>query len=175
MQFKLAVFTAVLAAVAVLAAPAAHLPACESSSTASWPESTTASSPWGPSSSSSAGWPTSSSSGTWPSAVSPSGSAASSATDAGAPEPTESSSAGSCNSGPVQCCKTTESSGNLSDGTTSLLGVLGINVSDLANDIGLNCASLVGGATCSSKTVCCQNNTFNGLIAIGCVPIDISL
>ncbi|PBK98610.1 hypothetical protein ARMGADRAFT_584951 [Armillaria gallica] len=60
-----------------------------------------------------------------------------------------------------------------------LLGLLGVVLSDVTALVGITCTPItivgVGSTACSQQTVCCQNNTFNGLIAIGCVPINISL
>ncbi|KAI0764928.1 fungal hydrophobin [Fomes fomentarius] len=63
---------------------------------------------------------------------------------------------GSCSTGPVQCCNSTEK------------GIVG--------DIGLGCSpiTVIGagtGSACSSNAVCCQNNNVGGLISIGCVPV----
>ncbi|KAL1720117.1 hypothetical protein EV715DRAFT_250828 [Schizophyllum commune] len=50
---------------------------------------------------------------------------------------------------------------------------------DLDSLVGVQCSPLsvigVGGNSCSSQVACCSNNTYNGLINIGCVPINISL
>ncbi|KAI0646332.1 fungal hydrophobin [Trametes meyenii] len=84
--------------------------------------------------------------------------------------------AGSCSTGPVQCCNSAveanSASGNL------LLGLLGIVLGDLTGLIGLNCSplSVIGvgsGNACSSNVVCCTNNNVGGLISIGCAPISL--
>ncbi|KZT67521.1 hydrophobin-domain-containing protein [Daedalea quercina L-15889] len=180
MQFKLAITAAVLSAIAVLAAPAPCESSWTSSASSTWPAPTSSSSTWSAPTSSSSTWVPESTSSTWAPAPSSSSTWAptTSATEtwaqsSAAPQPT--SGAGSCNAGPVVCCNSAQSANNLDDGVTALLGLLGINVSDLANDVGLGCTSLVGGASCSSNTLCCENNSFSGIVAIGCVPIDISL
>ncbi|PAV14910.1 hydrophobin [Pyrrhoderma noxium] len=84
---------------------------------------------------------------------------------------------GQCNTGPVQCCNSVEPASSGLVGT--LLSLLGVVLEDLNIDIGVTCSPIsiigVGGSDCNASPVCCENNNFNGLIAIGCVPINISL
>ncbi|KAF6745970.1 fungal hydrophobin-domain-containing protein [Ephemerocybe angulata] len=82
-----------------------------------------------------------------------------------------------CGSGPVQCCK---SVGKSNDSAISLLlGLLGISPPSATETVGVGCSPVgllgIGGNSCSSQPVCCSNNSFNGLVAIGCVPININL
>ncbi|KAL0949227.1 hypothetical protein HGRIS_009306 [Hohenbuehelia grisea] len=85
--------------------------------------------------------------------------------------------ASSCNTGPVQCCNSVQSADSKS--IAGLLSVLGVVVSDLTVFVGANCSPIsvigVGGNSCSASPVCCENNSFGGLIALGCVPVDLSL
>ncbi|TFL00108.1 hydrophobin, partial [Pterulicium gracile] len=82
---------------------------------------------------------------------------------------------GSCNTGPIQCCQQTQSASHPSSKT--ILGLLDIALQDLNVLVGLQCSPLtvIGGGSsgCDAEPVCCQNNTFSGLIAIGCIPINI--
>ncbi|KAH6911814.1 fungal hydrophobin-domain-containing protein [Coprinopsis sp. MPI-PUGE-AT-0042] len=80
-----------------------------------------------------------------------------------------SSTPGGCSTGPVQCCQST---GHSTDGPVSLiLGLLGVVIKDVNLLIGLTCSPInVLGNTCSAKTVCCQDNSFGGLISVGCIP-----
>ncbi|KAF8057421.1 hydrophobin-251 [Lyophyllum atratum] len=85
--------------------------------------------------------------------------------------------AGQCNTGEVQCCNSMQ---NASDENMSgLLGLLGISVQDITGQVGLNCSPLsavgAGGNSCTSQPVCCTDNKFNGLVVIGCTPININL
>ncbi|THU84056.1 fungal hydrophobin, partial [Dendrothele bispora CBS 962.96] len=85
--------------------------------------------------------------------------------------------ASQCNTAPVQCCDTV---GSASDPAISKeLGILGITVQDVTALVGLTCSPIsvigVGGDSCSANPVCCENNSFNGLVALGCVPVDLSL
>ncbi|KAI0764930.1 fungal hydrophobin-domain-containing protein [Fomes fomentarius] len=89
--------------------------------------------------------------------------------------PASTPTSGSCSTGPVQCCTSTESASSPSG--TALLGLLGIVVQGVDVLLGLGCSPIsvigVGGSTCSSNVVCCQNNAVGGLISIGCVPITL--
>ncbi|PAV22587.1 hydrophobin [Pyrrhoderma noxium] len=85
---------------------------------------------------------------------------------------------GQCNTGPVQCCQSVQDSG--SGGLVStLLGLLGVVLDGVNVPIGLTCSPIsvigLGGNSCTAQPVCCDNNSFNGLIAIGCTPINIGL
>ncbi|KAL1742957.1 Sc3 protein [Schizophyllum fasciatum] len=92
-----------------------------------------------------------------------------------APPTTTTITGNSCSSGPVQCCNQVTSANNQS--ASLLLGLLGIVLQDLNVLIGISCTpiSVLGGGDneCTSQTVCCENNSFNGLINIGCAPINI--
>ncbi|KAK0434465.1 hydrophobin 2 [Armillaria borealis] len=81
--------------------------------------------------------------------------------------------------GTAQCCTSTQSSSNLSPSLTTLLGLLGVVISDLTANVGLTCTPItvlgVGDTQCNNQAVCCNNNNFNGAVALGCTPINIGL
>ncbi|EIN08599.1 fungal hydrophobin [Punctularia strigosozonata HHB-11173 SS5] len=85
--------------------------------------------------------------------------------------------ASQCNTGSIQCCNSTQKAS--SAGMSDLLGLLGVVVSDVTALVGSNCSPIsavgLGGNSCSAAPVCCENNQFNGLIALGCVPVNLSL
>jgi len=60
-----------------------------------------------------------------------------------------------------------------------VLGLLGIIAGPLNTVLGVNCSPITGigasGTSCSSQTVCCTGNNFNGLINVGCTPININV
>ncbi|PBK84068.1 hypothetical protein ARMGADRAFT_943952, partial [Armillaria gallica] len=66
-----------------------------------------------------------------------------------------------------------------SPSVTTLLGLLGVVIGDLTANVGVTCSPIsvigVGGTQCNSQAVCCDNNNFNGLIALGCTPLNIGL
>ncbi|KAH8823191.1 hydrophobin-251 [Flagelloscypha sp. PMI_526] len=82
-----------------------------------------------------------------------------------------------CNTGPVQCCNSMSKAGD--EGTTKILHSL--NIKDVAKDItvGLTCSPVnvigIGSNSCNAQPVCCENNNFNGVVAIGCTPININV
>ncbi|KAI3597612.1 hydrophobin [Moniliophthora roreri] len=66
-----------------------------------------------------------------------------------------------------------------SDPVGVILSLLGIVLQDLNVDVGLTCDPITvigaGGNSCSASPVCCSDNSFNGVIAIGCVPVTLGL
>jgi len=83
-----------------------------------------------------------------------------------------------CRADAVQCCQSTMTTGV--DGILNLiLGLLNVVVEGVGVSVGISCSpvTVVGasGTSCNVQPVCCENDTFNGLIAIGCVPININL
>ncbi|KAG6378995.1 hydrophobin [Boletus reticuloceps] len=83
-----------------------------------------------------------------------------------------------CSTGPIQCCDSTSST--VTPSIAQLLGSLNIDVSSVAVPIGLTCSpiQLIGvgsGSSCTGQTVCCENDNFNGLVALGCTPINVNL
>ncbi|KAK7449221.1 hypothetical protein VKT23_013366 [Stygiomarasmius scandens] len=85
--------------------------------------------------------------------------------------------ASQCTTGPVQCCNSVESA----DGATAskLLGLLGVVLQDVNVLVGITCSPIsvigVGGNSCSANPVCCEDNSFHGVVSVGCVPVDLSL
>ncbi|TEB23099.1 hydrophobin-251 [Coprinellus micaceus] len=91
--------------------------------------------------------------------------------------PTDPPPGGQCNTGPIQCCNSVQQASNPVVGL--LAGLLGIVLGPLTGQVGLNCSpiSVIGlpGNSCSAQPVCCTGNNFNGLIVVGCSPININL
>ncbi|KAF8895187.1 fungal hydrophobin-domain-containing protein [Infundibulicybe gibba] len=87
--------------------------------------------------------------------------------------------ASQCNTGDLQCCNSTQESSNTNASLTSLLGLLGVVVGSLTGQVGVSCSPLnvigVGGNSCSAQPVCCSNNSFKGVVAVGCTPVNINL
>ncbi|KAF9495959.1 fungal hydrophobin [Pleurotus eryngii] len=82
-----------------------------------------------------------------------------------------------CNTGPVQCCNELKS--HESSEANIVASLLKLDFGGVTGDFSLQCSpvgSLVGGGPkCSGQTVCCENTKFNGLVNIGCTPINIGL
>ncbi|PBK59390.1 vegetative mycelium hydrophobin 1, partial [Armillaria solidipes] len=79
--------------------------------------------------------------------------------------------------GTAQCCDSTESVSF--PNVATLLGTLGVVVGDLTANVGVTCSPIsvigVGGTSCSSQTVCCDDNHYNGLVSLGCTPLNVGL
>ncbi|KAL0576638.1 hypothetical protein V5O48_005338 [Marasmius crinis-equi] len=80
-----------------------------------------------------------------------------------------------CSSGPVQCCNSVQDASNPT--VQGLLGLLGVAVSSVTAQVGVTCSPIsvlgAGGNSCASQTVCCENNSFNGIVALGCNNISL--
>ncbi|KAF8809062.1 hypothetical protein BYT27DRAFT_7095346, partial [Phlegmacium glaucopus] len=78
---------------------------------------------------------------------------------------------GQCNTGSLNCCQETSPI----QGGGGLLG--GILTGGLLS--GSGCSPIIpvigGSVSCNQQTVCCTGSSFDGLIALGCVPINLSL
>jgi len=94
----------------------------------------------------------------------------------GTPAESESNYSGQCSTGTQHCCNSVQKAGDAQ--STGLLGALGLNL-DPNVLVGSNCSPLSGvgisSNSCSQQPVCCNDNHFNGLIVVGCTPINISL
>ncbi|KXN91791.1 Fruiting body protein SC3 [Leucoagaricus sp. SymC.cos] len=90
------------------------------------------------------------------------------------------SAANKCSS-KAQCCNqiipASDAPNNAS--LVSLLGLIGVAVKDLTANVGLQCTTVnvlgLGGDSCNAQTVCCENNNFSGVVALGCTPIGVGL
>ncbi|KAF9481860.1 hypothetical protein BDN70DRAFT_802719, partial [Pholiota conissans] len=60
---------------------------------------------------------------------------------------------------------------------SKIISLLGVVVQDVTAHVGLTCDSItivgVSGTSCSGQAVCCTDNTFNGIIALGCAPVNL--
>ncbi|KAF9460464.1 hydrophobin [Collybia nuda] len=79
-----------------------------------------------------------------------------------------------CNTGSVQCCNEIQQSQSVEG--SNILAIVGLTAQGLTGMVGHNCSPISaigpgGGTSCNSQPVCCENNSFNGLVAIGCSPV----
>ncbi|TFK43804.1 fungal hydrophobin-domain-containing protein [Crucibulum laeve] len=85
--------------------------------------------------------------------------------------------ASQCSTGPVQCCNSVQPAS--SSAVSAIFALLGIVIQDLNIDVGLTCSPIsvigLGSNSCTAQAVCCEDNSFKGLVAIGCTPVDLSL
>ncbi|EPQ54193.1 hydrophobin [Gloeophyllum trabeum ATCC 11539] len=90
--------------------------------------------------------------------------------------PTPNELASQCPTGELQCCN---SVGSATDpAIATILGSLGIPVQGISALVGLTCSaiSVVGvgsGDSCTETPVCCTDNSYAGLVSLGCVPVDL--
>ncbi|KZV64265.1 fungal hydrophobin [Peniophora sp. CONT] len=85
-----------------------------------------------------------------------------------------------CNSGAAQCCNQVQPASSMNEaGLGGLLDLIPITLQGLNIPIGIDCTPInvlgIGGNSCSQQTVCCENNTFSGTIALGCTPVNLAL
>ncbi|KDR65839.1 hypothetical protein GALMADRAFT_148333 [Galerina marginata CBS 339.88] len=82
--------------------------------------------------------------------------------------------AGTCNTGPVQCCDATYESN--SHEANMFQGIMGDIAQGPDTLMASSCSPMgAGGAagTCTAQTVCCKDNSFKGFVAFGCTPINV--
>ncbi|KDQ62715.1 hypothetical protein JAAARDRAFT_469093 [Jaapia argillacea MUCL 33604] len=90
--------------------------------------------------------------------------------------PTPNEPAGSCTTGPIQCCNNVEPAS--SPAAAGVLSSIGVVVQDVNALVGLDCSPITAvgvgsGATCSATPVCCEDNSHGTLISIGCVVVEL--
>ncbi|KAK0462558.1 hydrophobin-251 [Desarmillaria tabescens] len=82
---------------------------------------------------------------------------------------------GKCNTGSAQCCKSVQDP--KSDAAQNALGLLGIPIGAVTANVGLTCDPItvigLGTTSCANQPVCCENNSFNGVVALGCTPLNV--
>ncbi|KAL0070983.1 hypothetical protein AAF712_002204 [Marasmius tenuissimus] len=75
----------------------------------------------------------------------------------------------------VQCCKSITKADDPT--LTPILTKLGIAITDVNVLVGLNCSPITviggGNGACSDRTVYCEDNSHDNLIAIGCITVII--
>ncbi|KIJ06437.1 fungal hydrophobin [Paxillus involutus ATCC 200175] len=86
--------------------------------------------------------------------------------------------ASQCNTGGLQCCNNVQSatSANAANPEWDLVS----KVVGLAGNVGTSCTPITAiglgsGSSCTAQPVCCTGNTFNGLVNIGCTPVNLGL
>ncbi|PPQ81176.1 hypothetical protein CVT24_009476 [Panaeolus cyanescens] len=82
----------------------------------------------------------------------------------------------SCNTGSLQCCNSVQQASQI----PTLINNVGLGaIIGLLGQVGVTCTPITvigtGGNSCTTQPACCSGNTFNGLITLGCSPININL
>ncbi|KAF9037128.1 fungal hydrophobin-domain-containing protein [Panaeolus papilionaceus] len=81
-----------------------------------------------------------------------------------------------CPTGWAQCCSSVE----LPSGPQAslLLGLLDLAVTPYWALVGITCTPVtiigISPSSCTAQILCCEHNDYNGILAIGCAPMDIS-
>ncbi|GBE85711.1 Fruiting body protein [Sparassis crispa] len=83
-----------------------------------------------------------------------------------------------CDSGSIACCDSTYDPESYE--AQFIMKALNIDQTNLpAGKVATSCgggiSNVGGGSTCANIPVCCENNTFNGLVNFGCTSIPIIL
>ncbi|KAK0213253.1 hydrophobin-251 [Desarmillaria ectypa] len=82
---------------------------------------------------------------------------------------------GKCNSGSLQCCKSVQDPS--SSAAQSAFGVASIPIGSVTADVGLACDPItvvgLGTTQCDNQPACCENNNYNGVVALGCTPVNL--
>ncbi|KAF8954039.1 fungal hydrophobin-domain-containing protein [Flammula alnicola] len=82
-----------------------------------------------------------------------------------------------CDTGSTLCCASTQTSSPTLLSTLS--GALGVVLPEVDGLIGVTCTPIdvvgVSGTSCSQQPVCCSDNSFNGVIALGCNPLNLNV
>ncbi|KAF8995905.1 hydrophobin, partial [Cyathus striatus] len=82
-----------------------------------------------------------------------------------------------CNNGTLTCCNSVQAAD--SPAAIAALKSVGAAVQGVTGQVGLTCSAptVIGasGNSCSQQPVCCTNNNFNGVVAIGCTPVNVNL
>ncbi|KAF8198089.1 hydrophobin [Pholiota molesta] len=87
----------------------------------------------------------------------------------------------SCNTGKVQCSYQLHRQLPRvlrHPGFTQILALVGVNAQGFTGQAGLTCSPITvigasSGSQCTTQPVCCENNNFNGVAALGCTPINL--
>ncbi|KAH0834007.1 hydrophobin [Lanmaoa asiatica] len=82
-----------------------------------------------------------------------------------------------CNTGDINCCNSVQTL-NQANGLLATLGLVDV-AAQVGALVGVTCSpiSAVGigsGCTAQQQPVCCKNNNYNGLVNLGCSPINLN-
>ncbi|KAF8838083.1 hydrophobin [Paxillus ammoniavirescens] len=82
-----------------------------------------------------------------------------------------------CNTGSISCCNQVQSAQQAS-GLLTQLGLAAVAAAAGGN-VGLTCTpvTIIGtgsGCDATQQPVCCTGNQFNGLVNVGCTPINVN-
>ncbi|KAF8812945.1 fungal hydrophobin [Phlegmacium glaucopus] len=84
--------------------------------------------------------------------------------------------ASKCETGQLHCCKSAQLP--TAPAASTALGPLGVSAGHISGLVGLTCTAIPvsgGDKSCSAQPVCCTDNSFGGVVALGCNPVNLSL
>lgn len=74
-----------------------------------------------------------------------------------------------CSAGNLQCCSQFVSVSSAPASVLTILTLLGVPLGSVAGYIGVICSPISpANPTCETPILCCANNTFNGVVSLGC-------
>ncbi|EGO30078.1 hydrophobin [Serpula lacrymans var. lacrymans S7.9] len=85
-----------------------------------------------------------------------------------------------CNTKSIRCCDSMTDSKSSDFDPKPFATLLKLDVSQITGQIGFKCSPITavgvgGGSSCKSEPVCCTNNQYDGIINIGCSPVNVNL
>ncbi|KAH6890149.1 fungal hydrophobin-domain-containing protein [Coprinopsis sp. MPI-PUGE-AT-0042] len=86
---------------------------------------------------------------------------------------------GRCNGGELQCCFKAQDPHSLDWEARMIASLVKADVGSASGLVGTHCTGINSlavdsGSECTLQKVCCSNNSFNGLVAMGCTPIEVA-
>ncbi|KAN0080177.1 Fungal hydrophobin domain containing protein [Tylopilus felleus] len=82
-----------------------------------------------------------------------------------------------CSTGSINCCNSVQTYKSAQGYLTKHNIVLPVDL-DVSALLGIECSGItaigVSGTSCTAQTACCNGDTFNGLVTLGCSPINVS-
>ncbi|KAN0079858.1 hypothetical protein V8E55_009424 [Tylopilus felleus] len=83
-----------------------------------------------------------------------------------------------CSTGNVNCCNSVQMYKNAQSYLTKHNIILPVDL-DVGALLGIECSGITGigvsGTSCTAQIACCNGDTFNGLVTVGCSPINVDL
>ncbi|KAF8072190.1 hydrophobin-251 [Lyophyllum atratum] len=84
-----------------------------------------------------------------------------------------------CNVGELQCCNQVADSQTAS-GAELLSNLIGGAAQGVTGQFGVECNPVsvwfaIGGNSCASQPVCCDDNKINGAVSLGCIPANVNV
>ncbi|KAF9235762.1 hydrophobin, partial [Melanogaster broomeanus] len=80
---------------------------------------------------------------------------------------------GQCDTGSISCCQQVQTTDQATNVLTEC-GLLDV-AAGIVGLVGVDCTSVLGtGCDAQQQPVCCTHNNFNGVVNLGCSPINLA-